>query len=45
MQKKVKIMHKDNLESLSNRILKQEHIVYPIALKKLATKIIKFKKL
>lgn len=45
MQKKVKIMHNDNLESLSNRILKQEHIVYPIALKKLATKIIKFKKL
>ena len=45
VQKKVKIMHKDDLQSLSNRILLQEHIIYPKALKKLALNIIKLKKL
>ena len=36
LQRKVKIMHKDNLQSLSNRILLKEHIIYPKALKKIA---------
>ena len=43
VQKKVKIMHKDDLQSLSNRILLQEHIIYPKALKKVALSIIKLK--
>jgi len=36
LQEKVKIIHKDNIESLSNRILLKEHIIYPKALKKIA---------
>jgi len=36
LQEKVRIMHKDNIESLSNRILLKEHIIYPKALKKIA---------
>jgi len=36
LQEKVKIMHKDNIQSLSDRILVKEHIIYPKALKKIA---------
>ena len=35
IQKKVKIYKNDNSNSLGKRVLKQEHIIYPIALKKL----------
>ena len=35
IQKKVKIYKNDNCKLLSKRVLKQEHIIYPIALKKL----------
>ncbi len=38
LQKKVKITKKDNVKSLSKKILKQEHLLYPKALKKLLTK-------
>tara|TARA_B100000029_G_C17590166_1_gene962265 strand:+ start:1995 stop:2579 length:585 start_codon:yes stop_codon:yes gene_type:complete len=34
LQKKVKIFKQDNSEKLAKRILKQEHILYPKALKK-----------
>jgi len=40
LQRKVKIMHKDNLQSLSNRILLKEHIIYPKALKKIALRLL-----
>ena len=33
LQKKVKIFKNDNAKSLQNRILKQEHKIYPKALK------------
>jgi len=36
LQEKVKIMNKDNVQALSNRILLKEHIIYPKALKKIA---------
>ena len=36
-QKKVYINKKDNIKSLAKKILKQEHILYPLALKKLFT--------
>ncbi len=35
LQKKVKITKKDNPKTLSKKILKQEHILYPRAIKKL----------
>ena len=35
LQKKVKIYKNDNLETLSKRVLKQEHKLYPAAIKKL----------
>ena len=35
IQKKVKIYKNDNSKLLSKRVLKQEHIIYPIALKRL----------
>ena len=35
IQKKVKIYKNDNSKLLSKRVLKQEHLIYPIALKKL----------
>ena len=38
LQKKVKVTNKDNVKSLSKKILKQEHLLYPKALKKLLTK-------
>ena len=34
LQKKVKVFKNDSKEKLSKRILKQEHLLYPIALKK-----------
>tara|TARA_B100002052_G_C15644158_1_gene489825 strand:+ start:86 stop:667 length:582 start_codon:yes stop_codon:yes gene_type:complete len=38
IQKKVKINKKDDPKSLSKRILKQEHVLYPKALKKILSK-------
>ena len=38
IQKKVKINKKDNPKSLSKKILKQEHFLYPKALKKILSK-------
>ena len=38
IQKKVKINKKDDPKSLSKRILKQEHLLYPKALKKILSK-------
>ena len=35
LQKKVRVYKNDNTETLSKRILKQEHKIYPLALKKL----------
>ena len=35
LQKKVKIYKNDNVKTLSNRVLKQEHRLYPAAIKKL----------
>ena len=34
LQKKIKIMKKDNERTLSLRVLKQENLIYPMALKK-----------
>ncbi len=39
LQKKVKISKKDNSETLSKKILKQEHLLYPKALRKMLSKI------
>ena len=38
LQKQVKINKKDNPETLSKKILKQEHLLYPKALKKMLSK-------
>jgi len=38
LQKQVKINKKDNSETLSKKILKQEHLLYPKALKKMFSK-------
>ena len=35
LQKKVKIYKNDNIETLSKRVLKQEHKLYPAAIKRL----------
>ena len=35
LQKRVRVYKNDNPETLAKRILKQEHKIYPIALKKL----------
>ena len=35
LQKKVKIYKNDNIETLSKRVLKQEHKLYPTAIKRL----------
>ena len=35
LQKKVKIYKNDNVETLSKRVLKQEHKLYPAAIKRL----------
>tara|TARA_S200000501_G_scaffold367430_1_gene403741 strand:- start:600 stop:1184 length:585 start_codon:yes stop_codon:yes gene_type:complete len=37
LQKKVKILKNDTIDKLSKRILKQEHLLYPKALKKIFT--------
>ena len=44
LQKKVKILKKDNTESLSKKILIEEHKVYPRALKMVAKKLLKIQK-
>ena len=41
LQKKVKIRKKDNTESLSKKILVEEHKIYPRALEMIAKKILK----
>ena len=43
LQQKVKVMHNDNVQTLSDRILEKEHIIYPKALKKIALEIKKVK--
>ena len=43
LQKKVIIEAKDDTESLSKKILREEHIVYPKALEIVANKILKIK--
>ncbi len=45
LQEKVKVMHNDNVQTLSDRILEKEHVIYPKALKKIALKIIELKNL
>jgi len=45
LQEKVKVMHNDNIQTLSDRILEKEHVIYPKALKKIASKILKMKNL
>ena len=34
LQKKIKILKKDNENTLSNRVLKIENLIYPLAIKK-----------
>ena len=45
LQKKVKILKKDNTESLSKKILIEEHTIYPKALQMVAKKILSKKKI
>ena len=45
LQEKIKVMHNDNVQTLSDRILEKEHVIYPKALKKIASEIIKLKNL
>ena len=45
LQEKIKVMHNDSVQTLSDRILEKEHIIYPKALKKIALNNIKLKKL
>ena len=45
LQEKIKVMHNDSVQTLSDRILKKEHIIYPKALKKIALEILKIKNL
>ena len=45
LQEKVKVMHNDSVQTLSDRILEKEHIIYPKALKKVALEILKVKNL
>ena len=35
LQKKIKISRKDNRYSLSKKVLKKEHLIYPAAIKKI----------
>ena len=43
LQEKVKVMHNDNVQTLSDRILEKEHVIYPKALKKIALEILEIK--
>ena len=43
LQEKVKIEPEDNVQTLSNRILQKEHVIYPKALKQIAHDIIKLR--
>ena len=45
LQEKVQVMHNDNVQTLSDRILEKEHVIYPRALKKIASEIKKLKNL
>ena len=39
--RKVKILPEDSVQTLSDRILKREHVIYPRALEQIASNIIK----
>ena len=43
LQEKVKIMPEDSVQTLSDRILKREHVIYPRALEQIARDIIKLR--
>ena len=43
LQEKVKVMQNDNVQSLSNRILRREHEIYPKALNQIASNMIRLK--
>ena len=43
LQKKVKVLQNDNVQSLSNRILQREHEIYPKALNQIALNMIRLK--
>ena len=43
LQEKVKIEPEDNVQTLSNRILQKEHVIYPKAFKQIADDIIKLR--
>ena len=45
LQEKIKVMHNDSIQTLSDRILEKEHVIYPKALKKIALEILKIKNL
>ena len=45
LQEKVKVMQNDNVHSLSNRILRIEHEIYPKALNQIASNMIRLKNL
>ena len=45
LQEKVKVMHNDSVQTLSDRILEKEHVIYPKALEKIASEILKIKNL
>ena len=45
LQEKVKVMHNDSVQTLSDRILEKEHVIYPKALEKIASQILKIKNL
>ena len=34
LQKKIKVLKKDNVNSVKNRVLKEEHLLYPRSIKK-----------
>ena len=43
LQKKVKILQNDDVQTLSNRILQKEHNIYPKALNQIALNMIRLK--
>ena len=43
LQEKIKIEQNDNVQTLSDRILVKEHVIYPKALEKIASNIIRLK--
>jgi formyltetrahydrofolate-dependent phosphoribosylglycinamide formyltransferase len=43
LQEKVKVMREDSVQTLSDRILQREHVIYPRALEQIANDIIKLR--